>query len=372
MKILFIATSRIPTERAMGTAIMKQCEAFVRAGIDVELLVPRRHNELTTDAYAYHGVTRNFTINYIKCFDIPTFRSSSLRYYLQRVSFFCMLCVYVWRSDAHILYTREPELVAFIPTRKKKFAELHHMNGLQRMATRILSQYTGLISITRALAQDVASILPKKNIPMHCAPSGIDLNSIGVSESRAQARKTLGLPSDGSIAMYVGSLESWKGYEVFLEAAQFLPDTVRFVVIGGSAAQIESLRPQYPRIIFLGFLQKSILSQTQLAADVFVAPNTSRERISSHYTSPLKIFEYMASGVPIVASKLPSIEEILSDANAVLVDPDNPESLARGIQRVIEDSTHSATIAAQAKKDSLKYDWNTRTQNIITFIHGCI
>ncbi len=99
-KLLFIASTRIPTERAMGVAVMKQCEAFSRAGLTVELVVPKRYNEHTEDPYVYHDVERVFLIRYLWSLDLVSLDEHPFRFLLQKATFFISLCVYVARSNA--------------------------------------------------------------------------------------------------------------------------------------------------------------------------------------------------------------------------------------------------------------------------------
>ena len=81
----------------------------------------------------------------------------------------------------------------------------------------------------------------------------------------------------------------------------------------------------------------------------------------------------MAAGKPIVASSLPSIKEVLNPGNSILVEPDNPESLAQGINQALTDEKHVNKIVAQAKKDIEKYTWEKRVEKVINFVtqnHG--
>jgi glycosyltransferase involved in cell wall biosynthesis len=80
------------------------------------------------------------------------------------------------------------------------------------------------------------------------------------------------------------------------------------------------------------------------------------------------MFEYMASQRPIVASDLPSIREILNENNAVLIQPDNPKALAKGIESILKNPDFSAKISAQAYKDVQDYSWQKRTEKILEFI----
>lgn len=369
MRLLFVANSRIPTERAMGTAIMKQCEAFARRGIDVELVVPRRENTVRDDPFVYHHVEKKFTITYLRSFDVPVLDLVHLRFFVQKLSFFVRLFFYVRQSDADIVYSREPELVGMLLTNKDIVVEVHHMYGLSMFGRFLLSRCTGIIAITRALRDDIVKAFYVPYTKMHVAPSGVDSTLFKESAGKEEAKRALGIATTKPVVLYTGSLETWKGYETFLHASLMLKEEVQCVIIGGNEAQVARLRPAYPDVIFLGFLPQQIIFRNQKAADVLVVPNTGKELISARHTSPLKVFEYMASGVPIVASRTDAISEILSAKNAILVDPDSPEALARGILHAIENTAHSDTIAQQARKDVLHYDWSVRTESIVNFLN---
>jgi len=82
--------------------------------------------------------------------------------------------------------------------------------------------------------------------------------------------------------------------------------------------------------------------------------------------SPLKLFEYMAAGVPIVATELPSVREVLRHGeNAWLVEPDEKNALAKGITRIIEDAALKAKIAAEAEQSAKQYTWERRAISIL-------
>ncbi len=370
-KLLFIASTRIPTERAMGVAVMKQCEAFSRAGLTVELVVPKRYNEHTEDPYVYHDVERVFLIRYLWSLDLVSLDEHPFRFLLQKATFFISLCVYVARSNADILYSRELILIAPLITTKKKFVDLHHLYGLRFFGKLFLHRCTGVITLTRALREDIARLYTYKK-PILSAPSGIDLQAFKQSTQKATTRAQLRITSTLPIAMYIGSFEEWKGYRTFLDSLRILKGTVQGVFIGGSPTQVEALREEYPEVQFLGSLPQRNLPLNQQAADVLVVPNSAHEMISARHTSPLKLIAHMASGIPIVGSSLPSITESLSPQNAILVTPDDPEDLARGILYAIHHPEHSAVLAEQAKHDVLQYDWNVRARSVLAFIEKTV
>ena len=103
------------------------------------------------------------------------------------------------------------------------------------------------------------------------------------------------------------------------------------------------------------------------AADVLILPNSAKEKISQFYTSPMKMFEYMASQKPIIASELPSIKEVLNENNAILVESDNFKALARGIEKALKDNELSDKISQRAYSDVQDYTWQKRAENILNF-----
>jgi glycosyltransferase involved in cell wall biosynthesis len=87
---------------------------------------------------------------------------------------------------------------------------------------------------------------------------------------------------------------------------------------------------------------------------------------SAYYTSPLKLFEYMGAGTPIVASDLPSLREVLRHGeNAWLVEPGNPEELAQGLQRILSDRILAQKLAQEARQDVVQYSWQKRAATIL-------
>jgi len=112
----------------------------------------------------------------------------------------------------------------------------------------------------------------------------------------------------------------------------------------------------------------------QLMASFVVAllPNQARVIVSGgtvdigRWTSPLKLFEYMAAGRPIVASRLPVLEEVLADGlNALLVDPSAPDDWAVQIRRLIDDPMLAQQLAMTAHRDFVqKYSWTARAMRM--------
>jgi glycosyltransferase involved in cell wall biosynthesis len=121
---------------------------------------------------------------------------------------------------------------------------------------------------------------------------------------------------------------------------------------------------------FRGFVPPPALDAERAEADLFVIPllDSTTARL---FTSPLKLFEAMASNRPVVASDLPSIREILShEVNALLVPPGDPRALAAAIERLLRDSALSTRLAARAFEDVKAYSWDRRAEAISSFLES--
>jgi glycosyltransferase involved in cell wall biosynthesis len=176
--------------------------------------------------------------------------------------------------------------------------------------------------------------------------------------------------------MYVGQFWAWKGLDVLLQAMSSLPADVHLDVVGGDPrgrhrqelAAMAQRFGQRARVRYHGFVPHGKVHEELERADCLVLPNQRTVR-SGFFTSPMKLFEYMASGVPIVATDLPAINEILRhEENALLVEPDRPEALAAGIRRVLEDGALGQRLAARALEDVASYSWASRARQLAEFL----
>jgi glycosyltransferase involved in cell wall biosynthesis len=107
------------------------------------------------------------------------------------------------------------------------------------------------------------------------------------------------------------------------------------------------------------------------AGDLGVVPNRSKPAISAKYTSPLKVFEAMAVGLPLVASDLPSMRELLHHGtDAWLVPPDDAAALAQGIRTLVNDSQLRAGLGRALGARAPEHTWDARTKRLSIWIRG--
>ena len=107
MRLIYIANIRLPTEKAHGIQIMKMCEAFAEKGIDVELLVPARRNDLIDDPFEFYGVKRIFRIKKLPCLDILRFDFAKAGFLISTFTFLSAAKIYLAFRNYDALYARE-------------------------------------------------------------------------------------------------------------------------------------------------------------------------------------------------------------------------------------------------------------------------
>jgi glycosyltransferase involved in cell wall biosynthesis len=172
-------------------------------------------------------------------------------------------------------------------------------------------------------------------------------------------RRELNIPNDKPIVMYTGHLYDWKGADLLAESSKILPE-YNFIFVGGTELDIKNFKEKYTNenILFLGFKENKIIPKYLKTADLLVIPNTDKNDVSSKFTSPLKFFEYLASGVPILASDITSLKNIGKDYVAYFK-VGNVDDLAEKIKWCIEGGCNNLP------KPLYLHSWNQRAKDII-------
>ena len=177
---------------------------------------------------------------------------------------------------------------------------------------------------------------------------------------------------------YVGQLYPWKGAGLVVDVAARVPDA-RVVIVGGQTnwtqfdPDIAALAEQArvlgvaERVELRGHVPYDRVPAVLADASVALLPLPD-EPVARLFTSPLKLFDYMAAGVPIVASDLPALREILRDEeNALLARPDDPEDFAKAVRRLLADRALAERLGRQARADVLGYSWDARARALLDF-----
>lgn len=207
-----------------------------------------------------------------------------------------------------------------------------------------------IIVICPHLAETVHSIEPEaRTILIENAPGPTD-DPVS-AEDVARVRQTLGLTPAMPVVLYTGTLEAYQGLDLLLDAMrevrQARPDA-RLVIAGGKPDQVEQLREQ---VRAAGLEEIVILAGQRPAREIpaFLQAATALVSPRSRGTNtPLKIYQYLRSGRPIVATRLLTHLQVLNDEVAVLTEP-NAGAFARGILAVLEDAPEVRGVGDRAR-----------------------
>lgn len=364
MTIAYVANIRLPTEKAHGYQIMRVCSALAAAGGDVTLYVPRRRNHLTEDPFTYYGIERNFSVVFVPTFDWIRFSSvlGPLAFFLESFGFLWSLPGQLARGT--IVYTRNAEAVWYLARRGfTSFYSAHNWSG-SALTRRFLKNAAGVVANSRGTKEAVEAAT---GLPATVIPNASDPNPYAGAD-KATLRRELGLPQGAYLVLYSGHLYDWKGSNTLFAAACALAASkqIRFACIGGTAEDVaRAKREVSTNVDVLGHQKKELVPKFLAAADLLLLPNEKTSEESARFTSPLKLFEYMASGTPILASDLPSLREILSDEMALFAEAGDPASFAERVAWAAANPKAALALAEAALQASSRYTWDAHAQRLI-------
>lgn len=381
MKLHYITHSRIPTEKAHGVQVMHMCEAFADRGIETTLLVPRRFNKRTEDSFTYYGVRKNFSIKRLFTIDLFPIEKliGRLAYWINLWSFHERLFLYfLFAKRDKVIYTRDILMTTFTALGYNVYYECHAIPEKRRnIFFKLARLATGIVTISSGLKE----ALVQEGLDAHAifvAQDGVSIARFSGNEKQGVViRKKLKINDAAKVVGYIGKAKTMgkhKGIEYLVEAVAIArkkdPDTILLLVgiEDDAREEIATWCDEYGldkdgyRIV--GHVSPTKVPHYMEATDIATVyyPDVLHYR---RYMSPLKLFEYMASGKLIVAANLPSLTEVLNTSNAILVEPDNPRALAEAIMTV----GHNDMRAKQAEKDVAQYTWESRAREIKRFIN---
>jgi glycosyltransferase involved in cell wall biosynthesis len=385
LRIRYLADIRFPLERANGIQTVETCYALAERGHTVQLLVRPDPVRPPRDPFAFYGIAAHARLVVQRA---PVFGAEPMR----RMAYVINACVSVasgqWRPD--VVMTRDlavasvllrlprsmrPPLVyeshGFAPVVAETLPQLlsgaaaasrSKVRRLLAREERVWRLAEGYVTITKGLAVELAERFGDRAALMAIA-DGVRLDP----QRRFVPPRRNGSP----VVTYTGHLYPWKGVDVLLHALALLPGVSGAIIGGhpseGDLARLRGLASTLgieERVTFAGFVHRTKVPAFLEQADLLVMPHTATP-VSERYASPLKLFEYMAAGKPIVASDLPAVREVLRDGeNARLVRPADPKDLASGIATVLGDQSLAERIARTAFAEASSYTWERRAEQL--------
>jgi glycosyltransferase involved in cell wall biosynthesis len=370
MKIVVVSPSNVPDLTANSMQTVKVCHALRQLGHYVTLLVPRpRKNspiaESPEQIASRYGIKDKFAIEYVHT---PVRRLFPLLA-LRRSQQLKPDLIYTWVVQTAVLAG-----IAKIPA----IFEIHELPSgrFGPWWYRALATAPGrrrIVPITRSLQNLLIEKMPAfAKLDTVIGPMGVELESFSQDfGTPSRVRQWLGF-ADLPTALCSGHLYAGRGVELVIELAQRMPD-VQFVWVGGRDEELAFWRTKahnQPNLIFTGFMRNSDLPQHQAIAEVLLMPyGTSISGSSGGNTasvaSPMKMFEYLASGRAILASDLPVFREVLNEQNAVFCPPEDADAWENTLSNLLIDAPRRAALGKQAQLDAQKYSWRERSQRIL-------
>ena len=371
MRILYLSQSYVPSRRADSVQVVRMCAAFARLGHELELvtkLCPSHQEPAVEDDHGFYGVARSFPITKLPR---PAIKGGGLRF--------------ATAVAAHVRRRRDVDLVfgrdlfgtwlaarAGLPVRY----EAHGVppGSLNRWLFRAVCRapsFQGLVVITQGLLDDLRRERLFTGDRFVVAPDGADpLPEPGPGE----LPPPIALRTERFNVGYVGHLYPGRGLSLIAELARRVPEC-DFHVVGGHDDAVADRRHRHAsaNLRFHGFLPPAELTRLYPHLDALLMPHqrkvgaqSGRSDIS-RWMSPMKLFEYMAAGKPILSSDLPVLREVLEhDRNALLLPPDGAGEWERALRRLLADPG-LATRLGRAAADDLErhYTWSARARRVL-------
>ena len=387
MTVLYFADTRFPIERANGVQTMASCHALARRGHEVTLVVRPDSTSPVRDPFAFYGLP---SIDALQFHVVPAGGAGRTR----RVRFLLSAAAMATKHTDAVVLTRDLGLAAWLVQLPKSrrppvvyeshgladtvAAEMPALLGrpdltpssrklrrLARREERVWTKAAAYITITKILADELGSRFGSR-LRVFVVPDGAQpLEAGGPDPAAVSDHHTV------FTAAYAGHLYPWKGVDVFVRALSMVPG-VHGLIVGGHPGEPDLDRVTRlvrelcleARVTITGLVPPREVIGRLRHASVLVLPNTA-SAISERYTSPLKLFEYLTLGRPIVASDLPSIREVLTHGrSALLVAPGDASALAGALGRLRSDATLRATLGAGAAALAPRFTWDARAERL--------
>lgn len=370
--VYYVVNARMPTEKAHGTQIAKMCEAFAAAGQKVVLLVPKFKDSNAELVYAAYKVAPSFAVEFVPVIRLPLWIPGA--FLLQSAHYAYVAARHIRSLQNVLVYTRGETILLlerFLPKYVPVVWETHIRPDRPERYTQAAQRAAAIITVTKYYEREIPTLWNVDSARVFCAPDAVALEDFDHPQTKEESRNRLGLSLQDKIVMYIGRVDGWKGLDMLCEASKLLPSGIQMVVIGGESAQVAALQDSYPSVRFLGYSPYEQLANNQVAADILVLTGNPASEIAQHYTSPLKLFTYMASGVPILAVDLPSYRDVLSEDTAFFSKP-TVEDLAHSIEHLLAHQEDAAKRATAAKELVKEYSWHARAVHIVEHLKSVV
>lgn len=392
LKYYYVTCARVPGKKAHCSQIAQMCRAFIDAGLDMELLHPARsmHGEYEGATIEdWYGFDRSIPSRRLFCIDYLGRIPSIMPHYLTSMAHRLMVATFNFSMVRYLrklpgdfgIYSRDPRVMRRVKQvfpGKRAYLELHMLRDWPRpeWEEQLFQSVDGIIVVTRKMKE----MLYKRGVPedrVIVEPNGVDQSAFPGTVPREEARNHLDLDPTRRYVTFVGNFRAMNVDRGLGTIVQAVPRVIRefpevtFLFVGGP---LQSAQEYIGELKGMGIDQKHFMFVDRqpyneihywlAASEVLVHPVPDHP-IYTNITSPLKVFEYMTAGRPIVASDLPSIREVLENGKtALLAAPGDSEGFANAFLKALSDDKLTRRLARNSKKDVLERTWESRAARI--------
>lgn len=344
-KIYFVVNARMPSQKAYGIHIAKMCEAFIEAGYNLRLVVPAR--AAAGSLKEAYGLRVDVPV--VRMHSLVFERYERLGFFLMGVSFALISLWYLWRKrfagEAFVIYTVDMDTFSntLLPLAGTTVAEFHSPK-CSTLLSRFFFKRARIVATNPLIAEALQKTFNLKHIPVE--PNGVDESFFNLASS------------SGRRAVYVGRFYAWKGLEILPQAAKLLPD-VEVKVVGGSKEEFIKVFGDAEGLQFAEVPFAEVKNELA-AANVLLLTGTAKNQDSNRYTAPMKVFEYLATGKPIVASRTEALVSLIPESLVHYCLPDDAQALAKAVQAALTEPGDAQMRIAFARE----HTWRVRASRI--------
>lgn len=367
-RLTYITTATFPAQKASSVQVMQMCAAFAEAGALVKLVSRQASSE--ADVFAHYGLKRAFAYEPRLFPRLP-----------RPTDVFQAQAAFNETGSDWICYARGQDTTAPLAALWRgawAMIEAHGrpVTARQRWTLSWIARHPrGRLIVISEPLRDIYR--REYGLESVVAPDGVDMNRFAPSLTAAQARQELGL-NDGPWVVYVGGLYAGRGLETLFEAVAGLP--VKLLVVGGhDEHEVARWRERaqaagVTEMCFAGYQPPARVPLYLFAADILAMPYSAETKTPSGedttgWMSPLKLYEYLAAGRPIVGSDLPALRTVLKhEENALLTPPDEVTGLQNAIRKLLVESELAARLAANARQTATEHSWVARARLLLGLV----
>lgn len=359
LQILLLAPQPFFQDRGTPIAVRMLSEELAQAGNSVDLLVFHEGEPIDTRGVnlhrtpalsCLHGIKPGFSFKKILCDGLLFFKSLALmrrkKYQVVHAVEEAVFIAFILQLFFDIPYVYDMDSL-LSQQLSDSFPVLGRISGvLEWFEKQVTRRSAGVVAVCKSLEEKAKAFAPE--VPV------MRLEDVSLLDEGATCNEDIRQINgiEGRMIMYVGNLERYQGIDLLLQSFVLLPEAVRhlasLVIIGGKPVDIDAYCTLADklglgdRVFFLGPRPVQQLACYLRQADILVSPRTQGNN------TPMKIYSYLDSGRPVLATRLATHTQVLDDQIAQLADPE-PQAFASAMAELIDDSSLRQQLAQAAR-----------------------